>query len=295
MGRHKEQIILTINPHTNNIKRVVWVKMKKIFCKKCGYKILDSDTEFCPRCGTRVTDFHEVQKIEKNKRNRNILLALLIIIIIASIIILSSTFITNNNPNEFKRVNLSSTCSIELPNIHFDEQNTSFGGSSGGYSSQTQGRTLTSSKLIISYTKTVDNIGPLSNGGADINSNLNFGNTKIYSRDVFNYETQETIHIQGEDKELVDRVADSVQFSKGQAVNKNSSDNSQQNNNQKQASKNTNSSNHEVINDPDAFGRYVDGYEDGYWAGRSEQDYYPTPTPTPDPSPSPTPETIADL
>lgn len=262
--------------------------MKKIFCKKCGYKILDSDSEFCPRCGTRVTDYHEVQKIEKTRRTRKILLIILAIAIIVGLLMISIALVNNNNTKELKRVNLSSTCSLELPDIHFDVQNNSFGGNYGGYSSQTEGKILTSSKVSILYTKTVDNIGPLSSGGADMNGNLNFGNTKIYSRDVFNYETQETVHIQGEDKELVDRIADSVQFSKGQAVNKNSSDNSQQNNNQKQASKNTNGSNHEVINDPDAFGRYVDGYEDGYWAGRSEQ--YPTPTPTPSPTPTPTPD-----
>lgn len=270
--------------------------MKKIFCRKCGHKILDSDTEFCPRCGTRVNDYHEVQKIEKNKRNRNILLTILIIVIIASIILISTAFITNNNQNEFKRVNLSSTCSIELPNIHFEEQNTSFGGSYGGYSSQTQGRTLTSGKLIISYTKTVDNIGPLSSGGADMNGNLNFGNKQIYSRDVFNYETQETIHIQGEDKELVDRVADSVQFSKGQATNK-TNDTSQtsnnNNNNQKALAYRSDGSPIYTEDELDHYmtGKYGDGVEyhiqgngyisyDGYKP--SSPASTPTPTPTPD-------------
>ena len=205
--------------------------MKKIYCRKCGYKIFDSDTEFCPRCGTRVNDYQEAQKIEKNRRTRKILLIILVIAIIVSVLLVSSEIVMKNNPNEFKRVNLSSTCSLELPNIHFDVQNNSFGGNYGGYSSHTDGKILTSSKLIVSYTKTVDNIGPLSNGGADMNGNLNFGNTKIYSRDVFNYETQETIHIQGEDKELVDRVADSVKFSKGQATNKTNNDSSQQSSN----------------------------------------------------------------
>ena len=208
--------------------------MKKIYCRKCGYKVFDSDSEYCPRCGARLNDYSEVMNIESNRKTRRILLIVLAIVVIASILIVSSTFIMNNNPKEFKRVNLSSTCSLELPNIHFDVQNTSFGGNYGGYSSHTDGKTLMSSNLIVSYTKTVDNIGALASGVDSMNGNLDVGNTKIYSRDVFNYDTQETVHIQGEDKELVDRVADSVVFSGG-AGNNSSNDNSQSNNNQKQA------------------------------------------------------------
>ena len=210
------------------------LKMKKIYCRKCGYKVFDSDSEYCPRCGARLNDYSEVKNIESNRKTRRILLIVLAIVVIASILIVSSTFImSNNNQKEFKRVNLSSTCSLELPNIHFDVQNTSFGGNYGGYSSHTDGKTLMSSNLIVSYTKTVDNIGALASGVDSMNGNLDVGNTKIYSRDVFNYDTQETVHIQGEDKELVDRVADSVVFSGG-AGNKSSNDNSQSNNNQKQ-------------------------------------------------------------
>lgn len=207
--------------------------MKKIYCRKCGYKVFDSDTEYCPRCGTRLNDYAEVKSIESNRKTRKILLTLLVIVVIASILIVSSTFIMNNNPKEFKRVNLSSTCSLELPNIHFDVQNTSFGGNYGGYSSHTDGKTLMSSNLIVSYTKTVDNIGALASGVDSMNGNLDVGNTKIYSRDVFNYDTQETVHIQGEDKELVDRVADSVVFSGG--AGNNSSNDTSQSSNQRQA------------------------------------------------------------
>ena len=74
--------------------------MKKIYCRKCGYKILDSDTEFCPRCGTRVTDFHDVEKIEKNNRIRNILLIVLAIVIIGSILIISTGFIMNQQQDK---------------------------------------------------------------------------------------------------------------------------------------------------------------------------------------------------
>ncbi|WP_296887859.1 zinc ribbon domain-containing protein [uncultured Methanobrevibacter sp.] len=74
--------------------------MKKMYCRKCGYKILDSDTEFCPRCGTRVNDYHEVEKIEKNNRIRNILLIVLIIAIIASILIISTGFIMNQQQDK---------------------------------------------------------------------------------------------------------------------------------------------------------------------------------------------------
>ena len=73
--------------------------MKKIYCKKCGYKIFDSDTEYCPRCGSRVNDFYEVQKIEKDKKTRNILLIALAIVIIASILIMTTGFIIKQDMN----------------------------------------------------------------------------------------------------------------------------------------------------------------------------------------------------
>ena len=109
---------------------------------------------------------------------------------------------------------------------------TSISGTYGGYSSTTTGKYLTDGDTIVQYTKTTDNIGALATGGADMNGNLQFGNTKIYSRDVFNYETQETVHIQGTDKEKVDHIADSVQFSKGNATNS-TKDPSQSNSNSK--------------------------------------------------------------
>ena len=61
---------------------------------------MDSDTEFCPRCGTRVTDYHDVEKIEKNNRIRNILLIVLAIVIIGSILIISTGFIMNQQQDK---------------------------------------------------------------------------------------------------------------------------------------------------------------------------------------------------
>lgn len=254
--------------------------MKKIYCRKCGYKVLDTDTEYCPRCGNRLNDYNEVQKIEKSRKTRRILLIALAIVIILTLLIISSAVIMNNNPNEFKRVNMSSTCSLELPNIHFDVQNNSFGGSYGSYSSQSTSRFLTSSKVSVMYIKTVDNSGLSISGVDNINGNFNTGNTNIYSRDVINYETGESIHVQGEDKELVDRVADSVVFSKDNGSGNNTTDSNHQSNGKNIKNINTSSNQKKYY---DNFGNEISkeefekngGYNAEYMREKSE--YYNSP------------------
>lgn len=256
------------------------MKMKKIYCRKCGYKVLDTDTEYCPRCGNRLNDYNEVQKIEKSRKTRRILLIALAIVIILTLLIISSAVIMNNNPNEFKRVNMSSTCSLELPNIHFDVQNNSFGGSYGSYSSQSTSRFLTSSKVSVMYIKTVDNSGLSISGVDNINGNFNTGNTNIYSRDVINYETGESIHVQGEDKELVDRVADSVVFSKDNGSGNNTTDSNHQSNGKNIKNINTSSNQKKYY---DNFGNEISkeefekngGYNAEYMREKSE--YYNSP------------------
>ena len=177
--------------------------------------------------------------------------------------------ISNQNANTYERVNLSSTCSLELPKIHFDVQNSSFGGSYGSVSTHTDGKTLTSSNLVITYVKTVDNTGLSTGGiyGGDVQTN--FGNTNWYSRHVTNLETGESIMISGTDKAVVDHIADSIIFSTGKAVEKNvtSTDTTVKKGN------NTNKSTNNQNNNPN-----------------SNEGNSPTPTPEPSPSPTPTPD-----
>ena len=156
---------------------------------------------------------------------KTIIIILLIILIVILVAMFATVSMSNNNSSTYERVNLSSTCSLELTkDFHKMTDDTSISGTYGGYSSTTTGKYLTDGDTIVQYTKTTDNIGALATGGADMNGNLQFGNTKIYSRDVFNYETQETVHIQGTDKEKVDHIADSVQFSTGKKVENNTTD-----------------------------------------------------------------------
>lgn len=86
--------------------------MKKIYCKKCGYKVFDSDAEYCPRCGARINDFHDVQKIENKRKTRNILLIVLIITCITIAGIFSYAMFFNE---KYQTVQVSSSASLEMP------------------------------------------------------------------------------------------------------------------------------------------------------------------------------------
>lgn len=206
--------------------------------------------------------------VDKMDKKSIIIILLVIFIVMAACFITYALTISSQNASTYERVNLSSTCSLELPKIHFDVQNSSFGGSYGGISTHTDGKTLTSSNLVITYVKTVDNTGLSTEGiyGGDVQTNV--GNTNWYSRHVTNLETGESIMISGTDKEVVDHIADSIIFSTGKAVEKNmtSTDTTVKKGN------NTNKSNNQN-NNPNSNG------------GNS-----PTPTPDPTPTPTPTPD-----
>ena len=130
--------------------------MKRIYCRKCGNKILNSYDEYCPKCGTRINDYDEVNQIKKNNRTRNILLIVLVIVVIASILIFASAFTTNDK--SFKTYNFSSTCSLELPSwISFNDgagdinSNSNIAGSS--VSSTTKALFGNSEVMQITYSK----------------------------------------------------------------------------------------------------------------------------------------------
>lgn len=52
--------------------------------------------------------------------NKNLIIVILIVILMAVFIIGYASIISINNSNQYQRVNLSSTCSLEIPNVHFD-------------------------------------------------------------------------------------------------------------------------------------------------------------------------------
>ncbi len=212
------------------------------------------------------------EMVVKMDKKSIIIILLVVFIVMAACFLTYALTISNQNANQYERVNLSSTCSLELPKIHFDIQNTSFGGSYGGVSTHTDGKTLSSSDLVIVYAKTVDNTGLSSEGVYGGNVQSNVGNVNWYSRHVTNLETGESIMISGTDKEKVDHIANSIIFSTGKAVEKNSTSTNiivvNGTNNSGPNNQNNNQNNNPNHN-----------------GGNS-----PTPAPAPTPSPAPTPE-----
>ena len=191
--------------------------MKKIYCKKCGYKIFDSDTEYCPRCGSRVNDYAEVKSIEKSRKTRKILLTILVIVVIASILLLAGATI-NKQSKEFKTYNFSNTCSIELPSwIHFNDAdgaaNINSQSNIAGSNVQTNSKSLFGNNEIsqITYSKSVVDGQAV---GANLNdiSTTNINGKTIYTRTVMSEETGESVSIIGENKTLVDYMAEHVKF-----------------------------------------------------------------------------------
>lgn len=85
--------------------------MKDVCCRKCGQK-LDSDAEYCPKCGNRLNDYGEVQSIEKSKRTRNILLIVLAIVVIGIACIFSYSLFFNE---QYQMVQVSPSASLEMP------------------------------------------------------------------------------------------------------------------------------------------------------------------------------------
>lgn len=192
--------------------------MKKIYCKKCGYKIFDSDSEYCPQCGTRLNDYAEVKSIESNRKTRRILLIALAIVVIASVLIVSSTFMMSNNQKEFKTYNFSNTCSIELPSwIHFNDAdgaaNINSQSNIAGSNVQTNSKSLFGNNEIsqITYSKSVVDGQAV---GANLNDiyTTNINGKTIYTRTVMSEETGESVSIMGENKTLVDYIAEHVKF-----------------------------------------------------------------------------------
>ena len=88
------------------------VFMKRIYCRKCGNKILNFDDEYCPKCGTRINNYSEEKQMEKTKRTRNILLIVLVIICIIVTGTVTYTLFFNE---QYQTIQISETASLEMP------------------------------------------------------------------------------------------------------------------------------------------------------------------------------------
>ena len=143
--------------------------------------------------------------------NNIIKILAVIAVIMAVMLVIYTTNMNNVNADTpLKRVNLSDTCSIELPKINFDEKNATNEAAYNGINVKEYNKNLTSDKLCIQYIKSHDNIGSNESnisGGYSIQANNNW-----HTRTVFNSATGESVIISGENKELVDKIADSVVF-----------------------------------------------------------------------------------
>lgn len=205
---------------------------------------------------------------------KNILIIILVIVFMIMTVIVTAAVVTNmNNSQTYERVNLSSTCSLELPKIHFEESTNGGSSSYAGVTVNMQSKVLTSSDLAISYLKTTDNTGISMDGLATGNSQFNVGHQDWYSRDISNSATGETLLIMGKDKKQVDHIADSVKFTGG-------NNNTNNNTNIIYINASDNSKNTSVVNP----GSSVDVEPASY------PSYEPIPSPEPTPTPTPTPE-----
>ena len=197
---------------------------------------------------------------------KNILIIILVIVFIVMTVLVAFAVVTNmTNAGTYQRVNLSSTCSLELPKIHFDESNDGGSSSYAGVTVDMKSKVLSSNDLVISYLKTTDNTGFSSDSVYKGNSQFNVAHQDWYTRDISNSATGETISIMGKDKKQVDHIADSIQFSGGS----NKTDN---NTNVVYVNKGGNTPN-----------------TTGTQNAQPNNNPTPAPTPTPSPTPEPTP------
>lgn len=281
------------------------IMSKRLYCHNCGSKVMDSD--FCPKCGTRVRNYAEETQIKKSKKTRNILLIVLAIVVIACILIFAGAYVPKNK--EFKTYNFSNTCSVELPSwINFNDGAGDINSNSNIAGSNVQSTTKSlfgnSEVMQITYSKSVvdgQNVGVNLNDAINVNVN----GKQVYTRIVMSEETGESISVMGENATLVNYIAEHAKFNGKAGVNKTNNTTSQTNDNQKHAfayksdgtpmysqaevdaymkSKYGNVNYHIQSNGYISMDEpNVKGYD------RDGAHFYPSSTPSPEPSPTPTP------
>ena len=197
------------------------LKMKKIYCRKCGYKVFDSDTEYCPRCGTRLNDYAEVKSIEKSRKTRNILLACLLIVVIAFAGVLTYTMFFNE---QYQTVNVSASATLELPvgnGLNTTIENgilTIKNGKGVVITSYNSNQSSLTSGFAFASVKSVA-VGDTHNDNQIHETTIN-GKT-VYSISIFNDTTHDNIIITTPNKDLTLKIADSVKYNTNIANNTN--------------------------------------------------------------------------
>ena len=151
--------------------------------------------------------------------DKKTIIIILLIILIVILVAMFATVSMSNNSSTYERVNLSSTCSLELPRIHFEESTSNSNGGNSYVQVNTDYKQLSSSNLIVGYMKMENSLGIYGDGGFNMADQFKAGHTDWYSRTVSNDATGETLLVMGKDKEQVDHIADSIQFSTGNATN----------------------------------------------------------------------------
>jgi len=197
------------------------LKMKKIYCRKCGYKVFDSDTEYCPRCGTRLNDYAEVKSIEKSRKTRNILLVCLLIVVIAFAGVLTYTMFFNE---QYQTVNVSASATLELPvgnGLNTTIENgilTIKNGKGVVITSYNSNQSSLTSGFAFASVKSVA-VGDTHNDNQIHETTIN-GKT-VYSISIFNDTTHDNIIITTPNKDLTLKIADSVKYNTNIANNTN--------------------------------------------------------------------------
>lgn len=211
-------------------------------------------------------------------------------------VVVTFAVVTNmTNSSTYERVNLSSTCSLELPKIDFTESNSNANGGNSYVQVNTDYKQLSSNDLIIGYMKMENSLGIYGNSSFNMADQFKAGHTDWYSRIVSNDATGETVLVMGKDKEQVDRIANSIKFTdtNDNPVNSTNMD----------SNKNTGNNKTPYAYADDGtpiwteaeFERYVmdkGGYsslEDYYNTQKQNPNYNYNPSPTPDPTPAPSP------
>lgn len=216
-----------------------------------------------------IYDISKPEGVTKNTKRGFIIL--IIILFICTIILAGASYNTNKKGNtadgKYNIYNFSDTCSVELPtNIKFTDNvgDSSSSSNVAGSNVNLQSKSLFGNSDVsqITYSKSVVD-------GSNVGANLNDSGSStvngktFYHRIVACESTGESVSVMGQNKELVDYIADHVHFKGGNGTSKNTGSV------QKVNTTNNNQSNNNVnpSNNPD-----------------SKKD--PTPTPTPSPSPS---------
>lgn len=159
-----------------------------------------------------------------NKNNIIIILLIILVTLLGIGFFTTAHNINTNTNGKYVIHNFSATCSVELPkNIKFTDKVGDLNSQSNvmGSNVNIESKSLFGNSEVsqITYSKNAVD-------GSAVGANLNNSATTtvngktIYHRTVMNEATGESVSVMGQNKELVDYIADHVKFTGGKATNK---------------------------------------------------------------------------